>query len=430
MIELQDILESGDLTTCKANGGGIDHPFEITGNYPWTDLRIAASSTQVNGSNPPVDALFKDNGDEIPGTAYALSFMSTTQGNLNIPDNAIFDTSDDFTFGFWLRPQVGTQNNIECMRKNGAFDIDFAGVDQLKLDPSGLSSVTSSVAFNRGGWNWITVIHDTTEVEIRFYINNIQAGTISGVMSNSADDFQFNRQETLYDVDYIEYWDVVKTPAELSLRYAAGVGLQLAGIEVGLKGLWELNDGAGTVVVERTGISSNGSISGGSEGVQWAWVGGHVGNTSPGSRGVVLKYFSPDNLNELYFTAQMPHEWLEGSAIKPHIHWVPNGNGGVGERARWGLEYTWANPFELFGDTTIMYATGNSLDEDLIKDKQYVSLFGDINATGKTLSAMLVCRLFRDAENAGDTYPNFSGFLEFDFHYQLNTEGSRQEFIK
>jgi hypothetical protein len=38
---------------------------------------------------------------------------------------------------------------------------------------------------------------------------------------------------------------------------------------------------------------------------------------------------------------------------------------------------------------------------------------------------MLVCRLFRDATNAGDDYNDDAGALEFDFHYKANTLGSR-----
>lgn len=397
----------------------------------WDDLRVSVNATEVNGSNPPVDALFKNDGNEVPGTAYALSFLSTSQGNLNLPDVPEFDTSSDFSFEFWIRPVVGTQNNIECVRKQGVFELDFAGSDQFNLNVIGAGSSTGPLQFSRGSWNHVIILFDTVENEVRMYLNGQLNITINAVsVIDNTNIFQFNRLETLYDVDYIAYWSETLNSSEISLRYSSGAGKQLLGNEVGLKGLWEMNDGAGSTAIEKTGIALDGEISGGSEGVQWDWIGGHVGNTTPGSRGVILKYFSPDNLNELYFSVQLPHEWLEGSNIRPHIHWVPNNNGAVSERVKWSLEYTWCDIGELFGDTSVLTANDNIYSEDLIKDKHYITNLGEIVGAGKKLSSMIICRVFRDAEDAGDTFNDFAALLEIDFHYQINMLGSREEFVK
>jgi len=37
----------------------------------------------------------------------------------------------------------------------------------------------------------------------------------------------------------------------------------------------------------------------------------------------------------------------------------------------------------------------------------------------------LICRLFRDATATGDDYDDDAGAIEFDFHYKVNTMGSR-----
>lgn len=49
-----------------------------------------------------------------------------------------------------------------------------------------------------------------------------------------------------------------------------------------------------------------------------------------------------------------------------------------------------------------------------------------------TVSSMLACRLFRDATGAGgtDDLDNDAGVLEFDFHYEIDTMGSRSEYLK
>ena len=430
--ELSDL--GVDLNIGNVAGGNytkteVDGTQEAVGDATcWNDLRVALSTTTVNSSNPPTDALFKNDGNVIVGDAYALSFLSTTQGNLILPDDPILDTSLDLTFEFWVRPVVATQNNIECVRKQGVFELDFVGSNQFNLNVIGVGSSTGSVQFNRGAWNHVAIVHDTTENEIRMYLNNQLNISLNGVMADDDNEISFNRQETPFDIDYIAYWSNALDTAELSSRYNAGAGQQLIGNEVGLKGLWELNDGTGTTVVEKTGIVSNGTISGGSEGNQWDWIVGHVGNSSPATRGVILKYFSPTTVNEVYFEAQLPHTWEEGTELRPHIHWTPNSAGAAGERVTWKMEYTFAGIGDIFPDTQILTGDKNIYDEDLIKGKHYITSLGAIDATGKKLSSMLVCRLYRDAEN--DTYTDFAGALEIDIHFKINMLGSRQEFIK
>ncbi len=397
----------------------------------WDDLRVAVSSTTVNGSNPPTDALFKNDGQEIPGTAYSLSFLSTTQGNLTLPDDVVFDTSADFTFEFWVRPVVSTQQ-VECMRKQGVFEIDFRNSNIFRYNITGDGNTDGTVQFNRGSWNHVAVVHDDTADEVTFYVNGIEdvVVSIASVVDNT-NDFVFNRSETLYDVDYIAYWNTVLSQSDITDRYAGGAGAQLLGTEIGLQGLWELNDGSGTTVDEKTGIASDGVISGGTEGNQWDWIGGHVGNVSAGSRGVILKYFSPDIENELYFEAQLPHRWKEGSDLEVHIHWIPNDDGSGTNDVRWGMEYTWSNIGSVFGDTSTIYGEENHLAETLVKNKHYLTELGTIDGTGMGISSMLSCRVFRDAENANDDYTNFAGLLEIDFHYQIDQPtGSRQEYVK
>lgn len=157
-----------------------------------------------------------------------------------------------------------------------------------------------------------------------------------------------------------------------------------------------------------------------------------VFDNGAGSQGVFSQMFSATVEEELYFEAQMPHAWMQGSDIEAHVHWIPSVNGGVGEDVSWGLEYTWATIGEVFGNTTIIYGDVNHLGEDLIADKHYLTELGAISATGKTFSSMLLCRVFRDATGAGgtDDYGSLAGLLEIDFHYQLDSLGSNEEYVK
>jgi hypothetical protein len=147
-----------------------------------------------------------------------------------------------------------------------------------------------------------------------------------------------------------------------------------------------------------------------------------------------LNWFRASGIDEMYFLIQMPHDWKEGTAIKPHIHWVASQNGATGPTVpRWGLQYAWLNIGETFSSYTTIYGTATVPNEVLVKDRQYLTPLGStdgIDGTGKTLSSMLVCRIFRDGDNAADTYAGLAGALEFDVHYQRNALGSRLEYVK
>lgn len=147
-----------------------------------------------------------------------------------------------------------------------------------------------------------------------------------------------------------------------------------------------------------------------------------------GSQGVFCYWFDKDAEEELYFTTQLPHSWA-GTAITPHIHWVPK-TAATGKTVEWGLEYTWVNINGTFGDTSIIYTkTTTAGDADYVAGKHYMSNFSAITPSEGSqdgISSMLLCRVFRNATDAtDDTYEDDAGLLEIDFHFAKNTVGSR-----
>ncbi len=152
-----------------------------------------------------------------------------------------------------------------------------------------------------------------------------------------------------------------------------------------------------------------------------------------GSQGVFTYLFSATIENELYFAVQMPHSYKYGTAIHPHVHWVPVANGSAGQVVSWGLEYSLAEIGGVFGNTTIIYGNTSVPSETLVANKQYLTGMTEIAMTGvDSVSAMLLCRVFRDATGGGatDDYASDTALLEIDFHYQLDTIGSDSEYIK
>ena len=48
------------------------------------------------------------------------------------------------------------------------------------------------------------------------------------------------------------------------------------------------------------------------------------------SQGVFIYLFDDGTEEEVYFTAQIPHEWKLESNLIPHVHWLPQDAGGAG----------------------------------------------------------------------------------------------------
>ena len=144
--------------------------------------------------------------------------------------------------------------------------------------------------------------------------------------------------------------------------------------------------------------------------------------------GLLAYKFDASNADDesVHFIAQMPHSYKEGSDIYPHLHWSPDTTN-VGN-VYWSFEYTIANIDGTIGATTtddILPATdGTAL-------KHQMDSFTKITGTGLTISHIIICRLTRKSTSeATDTFTGNACFLEFDFHYEQDTVGSRQELIK
>jgi len=142
--------------------------------------------------------------------------------------------------------------------------------------------------------------------------------------------------------------------------------------------------------------------------------------------------FEEGHHDEIYFEIQLPHNWLEGSNIYPHVHWSPvtteAGN------VVWQLDYSWANLDDAFPAPTTMTtdatAAGGTAWVHKLSQFKDGSANAYIDGTGKTLSSMLVCRLHRDAGAGDDTLSEDVAFLEFDLHYQVDGFGSDDEYVK
>lgn len=159
--------------------------------------------------------------------------------------------------------------------------------------------------------------------------------------------------------------------------------------------------------------------------------------TGSGGRGVYVYYFNQNDEQELFFTVQIPHGRKYTTNIFPHVHWAPESDMGAAGVV-WALEYNWANLGEVLGNTQIIYGSSNSslIGGPALADTHLLTAFaggaadGGIDGDGKTLSSMLICRIFRATSHADDNYTGKAGLLQIDFHIEYDADGSRELYVK
>lgn len=133
-----------------------------------------------------------------------------------------------------------------------------------------------------------------------------------------------------------------------------------------------------------------------------------------------------DDDDEIFFAMQMPHSWKIGTVIWPHLHWSPESDVDPSDNVGIGLEYTWANMEADFpASTTITRDVPTGVGGDskhLIHDFSTTGIAPAETVT--RISSMLICRFFRQAA-AEDNYADGIFGLEIDFHFEIDTVGSR-----
>jgi hypothetical protein len=153
-----------------------------------------------------------------------------------------------------------------------------------------------------------------------------------------------------------------------------------------------------------------------------------------GGLGTGLFEFAKDDW--VSFVCQLPHKYKQGTDIGCHLHWTPGPNGVTesGKTVGWKVDYSWANIDGTFG----AMGTADLSDTcDGVNDKHLMTpeVVIDGHTSAKHISSMLICNLRRTDTGADDTWTGTAAgalpmILEADFHFQIDTIGSRQEGVK
>lgn len=154
--------------------------------------------------------------------------------------------------------------------------------------------------------------------------------------------------------------------------------------------------------------------------------------------GIVLPVYSPNVMNESFFTVQFPHSYKEGSNVFPHLHIVPMTETGTTSTIRFGMEYSWANVWDKVENTTFIY--GEYIYQPGMKNQHTILSFNidsdensfltGVTGTGKKISSQIFGRIFRDVDSEIDTYSGAVALMEFDIHFRHDSMGSVELFRK
>ena len=193
--------------------------------------------------------------------------------------------------------------------------------------------------------------------------------------------------------------------------------------------------GGSNIATDNTTIENDGTVVFNGAATTWDELRGSGSAIGTGSSPVMVQFTGNGPLFEwsfshgtsdkcLYYELQLPHGWNQGSRIYPHVHWTPstNGTGNV----VWKMDYIWQNIGEVYGlSSTIKVSTpaiGTAWQHEMSNFQTGIS--DGIAATGKTISSILICRIYRDGSSVSDTYPDPVSLIGFDVLYEINTVGS------
>ena len=138
-----------------------------------------------------------------------------------------------------------------------------------------------------------------------------------------------------------------------------------------------------------------------------------------------------NDADQIGIIAQMPHNYKFGTNLKPHAHWIQNQD----EVPNALLKYRIYDNGEVPGSWILAAPTGIAFEYE--QNALQIIIFPEIDMSTVTgVSSFIDIKMYRDASNASGLFSgsdDYSGNVlmkEFDFHYQIDSLGSRQEYIK
>lgn len=152
-----------------------------------------------------------------------------------------------------------------------------------------------------------------------------------------------------------------------------------------------------------------------------------VGSPSPATPSTTdgSLVFSKGNVCIAWF--QLPHAWKEGTDIILHIHWSKSTtNAGV---CNWQMKYKWFNIGSVDPGFSVLAKGTEMVPNSNVANKHALLEWADLSGAGKTISSM-VCVYVQRVNDGDDTFTGDGLLYEIDCHYQIDTLGSNEEYMK
>ena len=154
--------------------------------------------------------------------------------------------------------------------------------------------------------------------------------------------------------------------------------------------------------------------------------------TTVAYRGIPLNNYGPDTMCECAVIFHIPHDYVVGTDIYPHGH-VLTSTASTGV-VRWGFDLTYAQEFDanvggtptagnaFFAPVTAyvnMTMQANYQDVHLLMEDP-----APVTLPGLGPDSLILMRVFRDAPNVADTYPDGVFLMNVDLYYQSQGFGT------
>jgi hypothetical protein len=134
--------------------------------------------------------------------------------------------------------------------------------------------------------------------------------------------------------------------------------------------------------------------------------------------------FDDSTMEQVFLTMQLPHSRKDDSMILPHFHFSNKdslNNGTV----RFCNEITCSNVYGVFSDNVNL-----CVNTYIAPTQEYTHYMSDMIHIENSLKASAICtiRVYRDAANVEDTFPDDIYLLEYDIHYIIDKLGEVSEY--
>ena len=133
---------------------------------------------------------------------------------------------------------------------------------------------------------------------------------------------------------------------------------------------------------------------------------------------------------------QINHDWKIGSTVFPHIHWFQN----QAQTPNWLIQYRWQSNGGLKDTTWKNYPLDINVFTDPGAGETKIQIShndsGITPPVGAGLSDILQLRIIRDTDNDSgeftgvDNYTGLAPAINVDVHFEINSIGSNEEYVK